>query len=292
MPLPADVRRATAYVTALGLYELHLNGRRLEDRILAPEWTSYRKRVQVQTYDITQMLHKGDNVIGVQVGEGWYAGRLMAMPRFPYGSFPRFLCQLEIELADGSTQTIVTDETWKSTHRPARSCPRVSTMVRSMMPAGNRTTGTCPGFADAEWQPVTIFDLGPERLVWQPNEPIRGIPELRPDKQPRLGTIPLVYERFKLVKELQPVEMTEPAPRNLRVRPRSEYGRLVSDQGARTPKVSRSQSGMPRCSTTTERFTPPTCAGRRRVDRYIPRRTGTIVLRSRTSPITASASSS
>lgn len=185
--LPTTARRATAYVTALGLYELHVNGRRVGDHLLAPEWTSYRKRVQVQTYDVTNLLQVGDNAIGALVGEGWYAGRLMAMPRFSYGSFPRFLCQLEIEFTDGRTQTIVTDSSWRSTTAgPIRSSGIYDGEVydaRQEFPGWDT-----PGFADAAWQPVKVLDLGSERLVWQPNEPIR------------------------IVKELKPIKLTEPTP--------------------------------------------------------------------------------
>ncbi|MGH7970811.1 MAG: alpha-L-rhamnosidase N-terminal domain-containing protein, partial [Limisphaerales bacterium] len=113
--LSQPVRSARAYTSALGLYELRINGQRVGKQLLAPEWTSYRKRVQYQTYDVTPLLHKGANAVGALVGEGWYTGRLMAVGRFAYGTFPRFLLQLEIELADGSKQLIVTDGSWRST---------------------------------------------------------------------------------------------------------------------------------------------------------------------------------
>ncbi len=183
----SPVRRATAYVTALGLYEFHLNGRRVGDRLLAPEWTSYRQRVQYQTYDVTDLLRAGDNIIGAMIGEGWYAGRLMAMPRFPYGSFPRFLCQLEIEFTDGARQIVATDASWRSTTAgPIRSSGIYDGEVYDARQeqAGWDTSG----FAAVAWRPAKVFDLGPERLIWQTNEPIR------------------------VVKELKPVALTEPVP--------------------------------------------------------------------------------
>ena len=72
----SNITRATAYATALGLYELRINGRRVGDHVLAPEWTDYHKRIQYQTYDVTDLLRAGSNVIGVIVGDGWYAGRI------------------------------------------------------------------------------------------------------------------------------------------------------------------------------------------------------------------------
>ena len=70
------IERATLYATALGLYELRLNGRRVGDHLLAPEWTDYRRRVQYQTYDVTDLLRAGDNALGALLGDGWYAGEI------------------------------------------------------------------------------------------------------------------------------------------------------------------------------------------------------------------------
>ncbi len=185
--LPGPVRRATAYASALGLYELRINGQRVGESLLAPEWTSYRQRVQVQTYDVTDLLVPGENVAAALVGEGWYAGRLMAMPRFPYGSYPRFLLQLEIELATGRTQTIGTDDSWRSTtDGPIRSAgiyDGETYDARQEMPGWD-----APGFDASGWRRAQSFELGGPRLVWQPNEPI------------------------EVVQELAPVRMTEPKP--------------------------------------------------------------------------------
>src|SRR5690348_1693094 len=108
--LDQPVKRATVYVTALGLYELRLNGRRVGDQLLAPEWTSYSNRVQYQTYDVTDLLRPGPNAVAAWLGEGWYAGRLMAVGRYAYGTRPQFLLQLEIELQNGARQKLVTDD--------------------------------------------------------------------------------------------------------------------------------------------------------------------------------------
>jgi len=68
------VRRAVVYATALGVYELHLNGQRVGDHLLAPEFTDYHARTQYQAYDVTALLQAGDNVIGAMLGDGWYTG--------------------------------------------------------------------------------------------------------------------------------------------------------------------------------------------------------------------------
>ena len=116
--VPAKVRRATLHASALGAYEVHLNGRRVGDHILAPEWTDYHTRVQYQTYDVTALLRRGDNVIGALLGDGWYAGRLgmsdglFKKLRGVYGRKPYLLAQLEIELANGQTLTVASDGSW------------------------------------------------------------------------------------------------------------------------------------------------------------------------------------
>ncbi len=96
-----QLRLATAYVTALGLYELWINGRRVGDHVLAPEWTDFRQRVQYQTYDVTGLLRGGQNAIGVLLGDGWYAGKIgltgivpNGPPRAIYGRQPRLLLRL------------------------------------------------------------------------------------------------------------------------------------------------------------------------------------------------------
>jgi alpha-L-rhamnosidase len=181
------IQRATVYATALGLYELRINGRRVGDQLLAPEWTNYRKRLQVQSQDVTGLLRDGENTLAAMVGEGWYAGRLMLVVRGAYGPQPAFLLQLEIEQVDGSRQTIVTDQSWESTtDGPIRSSGIYDGEVydaRKERPGWDNG-----GDPSSDWRPARVFGLAVARpsrsaplegesglnpkLVWQPNEPI------------------------------------------------------------------------------------------------------------------------
>ena len=68
--------RAVLYASALGVYEVRLNGQRIGDQVLAPEWTDYHQKAQYQGYDVTTLVQSGDNVLGAEIGAGWYAGRL------------------------------------------------------------------------------------------------------------------------------------------------------------------------------------------------------------------------
>jgi alpha-L-rhamnosidase len=112
------VRRAMIYATALGLYELHLNGTRVGSDVLTPGWTDYRHRVPYQTYDVTALVQRGANALGAILGSGWFAGTLAHLDAHHYGGLPRFRAQLEIELADGTRQVVATDQSWRANHGP------------------------------------------------------------------------------------------------------------------------------------------------------------------------------
>ncbi|MFQ5806335.1 MAG: glycoside hydrolase family 78 protein [Phycisphaerae bacterium] len=195
LPDAASIRRATVYVTALGLYELRINGRRVGGHILAPEWTDYHKRVQYQTYDVTDLLRPGENAVAALLGDGWYAGRIGLAGIVPggpirgiYGRQPRLLLRLEVELseptepraqASGRVQIIVSDGSWRATtDGPIRVSDLLDGEVydaRRVMPGWD-----APGFDDSSWRPVRVFDRIDARLVAQPNEPIRIVKELKP----------------------------------------------------------------------------------------------------------------
>lgn len=109
--------RVTVYATALGLYEVWINGVRLGDQVLTPGWTDYHRRVEYQSYDATEYLREGDNVLAAVVGEGWYSGRVALDPKKAgshYGGRPALLCQMHIEYADGTVEIVGTDEGWKT----------------------------------------------------------------------------------------------------------------------------------------------------------------------------------
>jgi alpha-L-rhamnosidase len=165
------LRRATAYASALGLYELRINGSRVGKQLLAPEWTSYSNRVQYQTYDITSLLRLGSNAVGAMVAEGWYAGRLMAVGRSAYGTVPKLLVQLELEFQDGSRQVVATDRSWAGTSAG----PIVAAGIYDgeKYDARHEQKGwDTPSFIEASWSKVLEFPLDSRKLVWQPNEPI------------------------------------------------------------------------------------------------------------------------
>ena len=112
------VQRARLYTSALGLYELELNGQRVGAQTLAPGWTSYLDRIRYQTFEVDDLLRQGDNVIGGWLADGWFRGRIgfQGGIRDFYGDRTALLVQLEIVFADGTTQRVTTNERW-TTHR-------------------------------------------------------------------------------------------------------------------------------------------------------------------------------
>ena len=176
------IRRATAYVTALGLYELRINGARVGNHLLAPEWTNYHKRVQYQACDVTGLLRQGPNAIGAILGNGWYCGRWQKWKRelAPiYGDQPYFKMQLEIEAADGSTQVVASDASWRGTvDGPLRLSgifEGETYDARQEMPGWDAA-----GFDDQAWRAVSVAAPKAGPLVWQRSEPIQVSQEIVP----------------------------------------------------------------------------------------------------------------
>ena len=107
-----DVVKARLYAAARGVYDVTVNGCRIEDFILAPGSTDYRKRIQVQTYDVTEFI-KDRNTIELRIADGWFRGSVAAYGvTNVFGTQTSVLAQLELTCSDGSVQRIVTDESW------------------------------------------------------------------------------------------------------------------------------------------------------------------------------------
>ncbi|WCN79269.1 family 78 glycoside hydrolase catalytic domain [Micromonospora sp. LH3U1] len=183
------VARARIYATALGVYQLSLNGQRVGDHELAPGWTDYHKRVQYQTYDVTSQLRAGDNALGALLGDGWYAGSIAWFGTDNYGSRPHLSAQLLIDYTDGRSATIGTDGSWRATAGPFLQSDLIhgETYDARRLPAGWNQ----PGFNDAGWKPATVDDVdATDKIVAQVDPPVRVTQELpaRALTQPTPGT--------------------------------------------------------------------------------------------------------
>ncbi|MDD4191015.1 MAG: glycoside hydrolase family 78 protein [Mangrovibacterium sp.] len=174
------VKSARIYVTAHGLYELFLNGKKVSDDLFTPGWTSYNKRLQYQTYDVTAQLEP-TNSLGAILANGWFCGRIgWKGGKGYYGSDPAFLLQLQINYADGTSETVVTDQSWKTSTGPVLSSDIYDGEVydaRLEMEGWSR-----PGFNDHTWAAVKTPDLPKDKLVAPQGVPVKAIQEIKPVK--------------------------------------------------------------------------------------------------------------
>jgi alpha-L-rhamnosidase len=179
--ISGPIERARAYVTSHGLYELHLNGQRVGDHLFTPGWTSYNKRLQYQTYDVTPLLKTGANVVGAVLGNGWYRGDLGWQDhRNHYGNRLGLLGQIDITYKDGRREVVGTDQAWKASTAPILMSEiyHGETYDARLEKAGWAT----PAFDDRGWSAVKVAAHGKDRLIAPAGPPVRRIEELRPVK--------------------------------------------------------------------------------------------------------------
>jgi alpha-L-rhamnosidase len=173
--IDAPVRRARAYATALGLYELSCNGRRLGDARFTPGWTDYSQRLQYQVLDLTDALHAGTNTVEAVLVDGWYAGYIGFLgQRAHYGDTPQLLVQVEVETTNG-TVTHCTGSGWQAGRGP---------IVSSDMLMGETHDLRMP---ISDWEPVQVTAGTAARRVVSPAPPVRVLDERSPANITRVG---------------------------------------------------------------------------------------------------------
>lgn len=176
--LQKEVVTARLYVTALGLYECHLNGVRVGEDLLTPGWTDYSRRIQYQVYDVTRLLRLGANAFGAILGDGWGVGHIAWMGRQHYADRTQLLAQIVLTYSDGSRESLATDKNWKVTQGPLLESDML--MGESYDARRELTGWSNPGYEDASWWPVEVCaDPGADRVAT--NGPtIKRQEELRP----------------------------------------------------------------------------------------------------------------
>ncbi|MCB9421736.1 MAG: family 78 glycoside hydrolase catalytic domain [Ardenticatenaceae bacterium] len=174
-----DLVSARVYATSLGLYELRLNGQRVGDAVLTPGWTSYQHRLQYQTYDVTGLMHQGDNVLGAILGDGWYRGYMgFTGERNLYGDQLALLVQLKLVYGNGRTQIISSDDQWRATPGPIQTSDIYKGEIfdaRLEKPGWDNT-----GYDDSDWQGVRRLDHPKEMVVAQVGPLVRRHEAIRP----------------------------------------------------------------------------------------------------------------
>ena len=173
------VVRATAYVTARGMYEVEMNGARVGNAYLSPGWTTYGKHLQYQAYDVTSLVTSGKNAIGVRLGSGWYRTRLgWENKQHIYGKETALLFQLAITYADGSKETIISDKSWKASDSEityAEIYNGESIDARKRKANWSKST-----FDDSNWINVVEKDFPSDYINASINEPIRKHEAFKP----------------------------------------------------------------------------------------------------------------
>ncbi len=174
--LDKKVKEARLYATCHGVYRLTVNGKRPDDREFAPECTVYRDYLCYQTYDVTEFLHTGTNIIGMHTGDGWYHGFMTKAQDESYDPAYAILTQLEVTYEDGTTGCFVSDETIKVQESPVRCSDLFAGEVydANKMPYGWESSG----FNDSGWQSVIPADFGYGNLKAQYGQPVRPIMKL------------------------------------------------------------------------------------------------------------------
>jgi alpha-L-rhamnosidase len=189
------VVRARVYATALGIYELWLNGQRLGIDRLAPGWTDYRERVQVQTYDVTELVDES-NTLGAILADGWYTGRIGFLGRSDYfGAGPKqLLVQLELDYDDGTRAIIGGDDTgWLTGTGPLLAADLMGGEIYdARLEQGGWSE---PGFADDGWvAPTVTGDASDHPLVADVTGGVQVMEELAAQDMTEIAPGVLIYD--------------------------------------------------------------------------------------------------
>jgi alpha-L-rhamnosidase len=174
-----NVVSARAYISAHGLYEAELNGKKVGDQVFTPGWTSYHNRIQYQTYDVTELLHKGKNAVGVVLGDGWYRGTMgWGGRRNAYGNKLALILQIVISYSDGKTEVIRTDDSWKASTGPVLLSDIYNGEIYDARLEHKGWSSL--GFDDKDWPKIKIADIPKNILICPQGPPVKRIQEIHP----------------------------------------------------------------------------------------------------------------
>jgi len=173
------IKSAVAYITSYGNYEAFINGKRVGDLYLTPGWTSFKKRLQYQMYDVTGLMAQGNNTIGAMLSNGWYRG-IIGSKKNRFGKNISLLLQLNINYEDGTSETVSSDETWKSS---TGSVTYSEIYNGETQDARREQTGwATSNFNDTGWSGVQINTHSTANIVATENEPVRKQEIVKPFK--------------------------------------------------------------------------------------------------------------
>lgn len=188
------VKKATMFIAGLGHFEMSLNGKKVGDHFLDAGWTKYDKQAQYVTFDLTQELQKGENVVGVMLGNGFYyippVKERYRKLKVSFG-YPKMICRLALEYSDGSVATIVSDNTWKMTASPITfsSIYGGENYNANLVQKGWDT----PTFNDQTWKSAMVVE-GDIELTSQMQEPVKVFDNFLPKSIKKLPSGNWIYD--------------------------------------------------------------------------------------------------
>ncbi len=214
------VRRAVVLVSGLGSCELHLNGRRVDDHLLSPNWTQYQRRIEYDMHDVTPLIQSGTNCIGAILGNSWWSsglGPMQSQRAAAPGDNLKCFCELHIDYADGSHQVICSDDNWRVHPSPIMSDSIYNGETydaRLESPGWNE-----PRFDDSAWfsaQSAPISDG--IKFSARTDEPIRIIDTIEPRliSEPAPGMFVLDFGQNH--SGVMRIRVREPAGRRIELR--------------------------------------------------------------------------
>jgi len=216
LTLSRSVASARLYVTALGSYRVFLNGTRVGADVLTPDLTEYHKRVLYQTYDVTNLLVNGNNALSALLGNGWYGSPLTWDGTHFFSPPDRFRAQLELDFADGTHETVVTDDSWKAAASP---------IVVSEIYGGEEYDSRLeqPGwdqaaFDDSRWNPAVVWDAPSLAVSSQITAPARVIATLDPKQVTPLANGAYVFDMGQNMVGWVTLKVKGPAGARVRLR--------------------------------------------------------------------------
>ena len=230
------VKRAMAYICGLGQFEMFLNGEKVGDHFLDPAWTKFDKEAQYVAFDITGELRDGKNAVGVMLGNGYYHtphGRYLKL-LFSYGA-PKMICKLQIEYADGTAQTVVSDDKWRASESP---------VTFSSIYGGEDFDASAvqpgwaePGFDDRKWKKAVLTQGAGVKLIPQISEPLKVMERIPTVRRFRAANGNWVYDLGQNASGIVQLTVRAVTPQSIKLIP----GELINDDST----VNQRASGAP-----------------------------------------------
>jgi len=217
--LNKKVQKATAYITAAGLFEMYINGNKIGDHSLDPAYTRFDRRNLYVTHDVTsQLKNEGTIALGVLLGNGWYNLQSTAVWDFHKAGWrnrPRFLMNLKIDYEDGTSENIVTDETWKTSLGPLVFNSIYTAEhydARQAIPEWNT-----PEFKDSNWNNAIKVSAPSNNIVAQSLHPIRNVEEIEPVSFRQISTSKYIYDLGRNISGVSKIRVHGKAGTTLRL---------------------------------------------------------------------------